>query len=168
MKKTIIFILFVFLGLGIFSQDIKKVLQQSVDFEILFDHLKKNPIINFGYNDFIFDNGIFPRNIDLIFDGDTLKINNFYENEESFMNGFTFEFLKIKVKKKKALVIYNYCPYWNRCVKTTWVSQGGEIHYRVELIFIKDDNWEIKDFKIKDIDIEKLSECRRERYIKIE
>jgi hypothetical protein len=144
-------------------------MQNSVDFKPLSNHLKKNSvIINFGFDDFIADNGVCPVDMVLTFNSDTLKVNQDDGSEQSFFDGFTFEFLKIKIKRKKAHVIYRYYPNWHLCEDSLGSYSSRKLSFFVDLRFRKQKEWKLINYVMKDIDKSDLPECNKQKYIELE
>lgn len=170
--KRILTTILLLIGLQGFSQNLDSILQKSVDFKPLVNHLKGNSMIHFGQMDLIANNGIYPEKVFIVYDSEVLRVNtieNYHgDSAQSFFDGYTFEFLKINVKRGRAHVIYKYYPYWHICETPYGIAQSVDIYFLVDLKFRKQGDWKLYSYEITDIDVTKLSDCKRDRYIRLE
>ena len=114
-------------------------------------------------------NGIVDTSLDLTYKMKPLKFNN-GQGKEGFFNHWTFEFINVKVKSKKAHVSYKFIPNWNYCEGESILSQSGGLFFVIDLDFkLTEKGWAIIDNTIKDIDFgqdsnENPIKCIKDRY----
>lgn len=169
MKNFLILIICI-LSLSVSGQNkVKPIVQMSIDFQILQNHLDSQDIINTEGVEFIRDNGIVDNSYKLTYKGDPLIFNT-GQGKEGFFNHWTFEFIYVKVKSKKAQVLYKFIPNWNYCEGKSILSQDGSLFFIIDLDFkLTENGWTIIDYEIKDIDFgedsnENPIKCMKERY----
>lgn len=146
-----------------------QLIQMSIDFPVLQNHLDSQEVINTSRVNYIRDNGIVNNNLSLTYKSDSLKFNN-GQGKEGFINYWTFEFTNVKVKSKKANVTYKFIPTWNYCQEKSILSQSGKLFFVVKLDFrLTKNGWAVVDYLINDINFEQHAKdssikCLKEMY----
>jgi hypothetical protein len=126
-----------------------QIIQMSIDFQILQNHLDSQNIINTGRVELIKDNGLVENSLNLTYRSAPLRLNN----GKGFFNHWTFEFIDVEVKSKKAHVSYKYIPNWNYCEVVPILSQSDRLFFVIYLDFkLNEDGWTINNYSIEDID----------------
>lgn len=151
--KHIAIILGLLLSMIVHGQaDLQKVVQMAIDFPVLKNHLDSQEIITTESVKFIHDNRSIDTKLELTYNKNQLEFND-GKGAEGFMDGWTFDFLSVKVKSRKAKISYKYVPKWNYCQGEMTLVQANSLFFVVELKFQKNGKgqWEISDFEINDI-----------------
>ena len=150
------------------NQD-SQIIQLAIDFQVLQNHLDSQDIINTENVRFIRDNGIIDNNLRLTYKTNPLKFNT-GEGKNGFFNHWSFEFIGMKIKSRKAHVTYKFIPNWNYCEGKSILSQSGGLFFVIDLEFkLTENRWTISDYSIKDIDFGQDSnqnpiKCMKDRY----
>lgn len=172
--KSILLVLQIFLFINITASpqsDTQIIIQKCLNFRILQDQIDRNDIINQNIIEIIHDNSIIPNNLTLTKNGDKVEFND-QKGEEGFMKGWTYEFIYLKVKSKKAKVEFKYNPFWKNCSdKRVHLVQLGSLFFKITIEFSKINNdWEIERYNIQDVKFNygyKAEKCISEKYIKL-
>ena len=135
----------------------KPIIQMSIDFQILQNHLDSQDIIKTDEVEFIRDNGIVDNNLNLTYKDYPLKFNTGQE-KGGFFKHWSFEFINIKVKSKKAHVSYKFIPNWGNCEGNPILIQSDGLFFVIDLDFkLTEKGWTIIDYAINDIDFGQVS-----------
>ena len=168
--KTILSLIICILSLSVSGQDkVTQVIQMSINFEILQNHLESQSIINTERVEFIMDNSVVDSSLKLTYKMRPLEFNNGL-GTEGFYKYWTFEFIKVKVKSKKAHVSYKFIPNWNYCEGKSTLSKSGSLFFVVNLDFnMTEKGWIIVNYTITDIDFgqdpkENSIKCLKSKY----
>ena len=103
---------------------------------------------NYKLANYLTNNNLSEAVIEFAYQGPLLRLNN----GKGFFNHWTFEFIDVEVKSKKAHVSYKYIPNWNYCEVVPILSQSDRLFFVIKLDFkLNEDGWTINNYSIEDI-----------------